>query len=377
MSEYRGHCVSTFATPVLLFLLVSSMAFPSFSSDLLLVDFEPKTGLVIGGTVITANVENLTDTTFLYVGGVACFRVAQDPEQAGALTVSSPSLPPGDYEVKVVDNATGDESISADLFHCTADPFEAGVDQTPGQVVEIEDGKSWVSTAFGSMPKDGSGELLPLHYESPEGIMIDVSVESLPGNAIGAFLIVRTYERLDFLSPEAVPLPGFLPASSPLIDLHMFVQLDEDGSVSTYTMDSGFLDSVSIAFPVALCSYLGRATVGQMETTLNDKLSPELPDPPAFQRTGIESEIVDDTMTVIDVNSLGTYMLFKADVDIDFDLDGDGYVHAFEVQYVINKALGIDIETDYNCDLNADGAVNSADVQIIINYALGIGGCDR
>ncbi len=378
MSEYRGHCVSAFATPVLLFVLLSSLAFPSSASDLLLVDFEPKIGLATGGTVITADVENLTDTTFLYINGVACFRVNQDPEQTGALVVSSPSLPPGDYEVKVIDNATGDRSISADLFHCSADPFEAGVDQAPGEVVEIEEGNAAVSTAAGSMPKDEFGGLLPLHYESPEGIIVDVSVESLPVNAVGAFLVVRTAENLDDLFAGAVPLPDVVAASSAMIDLHMFVQLDEDGSTNTYEMDSGFLDSVSIGFPVVLCTYLGSPTVGQMGTTLDDRLSPVLPEPPDLQDSGLDSVVVDDTMTVIDVTSLGTYMLFKPDIDYDFVEDGvlDGSVDATEVQIVINTALGIDTGYETECDLNVDGSVNAADVQIIINVVLGIRSCD-
>ena len=52
------------------------------------------------------------------------------------------------------------------------------------------------------------------------------------------------------------------------------------------------------------------------------------------------------------------------------DISGDGDVNAFDVQLVINDALGI--STGMDSDINNDGDVDALDVQLVINAALDI-----
>ena len=52
------------------------------------------------------------------------------------------------------------------------------------------------------------------------------------------------------------------------------------------------------------------------------------------------------------------------------DIDGTGVVDAVDIQLVINKALGLDVE--WNCDINCSGSVDAVDIQLVINAALGI-----
>jgi hypothetical protein len=53
------------------------------------------------------------------------------------------------------------------------------------------------------------------------------------------------------------------------------------------------------------------------------------------------------------------------------DIDHDGHTNAVDVQFVINKALGIAIG-GRDADVNHDNQVNAVDVQLVINAALGL-----
>jgi len=54
------------------------------------------------------------------------------------------------------------------------------------------------------------------------------------------------------------------------------------------------------------------------------------------------------------------------------DVNCDGSVDAVDVQIVINKVLGLDVDAE--CDLSGEGAVDAVDVQLVINAVLGISG---
>ncbi|MCD6288028.1 MAG: hypothetical protein J7M12_02825 [Candidatus Hydrogenedentes bacterium] len=60
-------------------------------------------------------------------------------------------------------------------------------------------------------------------------------------------------------------------------------------------------------------------------------------------------------------------------LDLSFkpgDVDRNGSRNASDIQFVINRALGIPVV--HNCDINNDGTVNAIDVQLVINAVLGI-----
>ena len=103
---------------------------------------------------------------------------------AGLLVAEAPSQWPDEYEVRVAHSQA--EDTASGLFTYTDNPFEEGADQFPGEVREIQDTPAGVTTAGGSMAKDDEGNLTPLTWETPEGILVEAPVAALPENATGA-----------------------------------------------------------------------------------------------------------------------------------------------------------------------------------------------
>ena len=99
----------------------------------------------------------------------------------GLLVVETPSQGPGVHDLRLEDPENDADYVYEKPFVYTANPFEDGTDQFPGEIRLIQDTPYAVTTAGGSLPVDG-GELQPLEYETPEGILIEVPVEALPEN---------------------------------------------------------------------------------------------------------------------------------------------------------------------------------------------------
>ncbi len=341
--------------------------------------FSPDTGLSLGGTIITAEVVGLTEDTVLYIGSEPTFPADGTDLDEGLLVVETPSQWPleGGYEVRVEDTETGAEHTFAERFTYVSNPFAEDADQFPGEMRLVQDTPEGVSTAGGSLPKEGDGTLLPLEYETPEGVVIEIPVEALPANngseVTGAYVVVRSASDVDAIFGESIVLPEGLSARSPYVDVHILVELDGGGE--DFEVDETAAP-VILRFPPDVDEQgQGSLTLGRMITNADEQFLPILPDPAeileAEPTEALETD--DEGRLVAGVTEFTAYGLLGPETTGVFaDVNNDGVVNAIDIQLVINAALGIPINPEYNADVNNDGAVNALDVQLVINAALGI-----
>ena len=326
--------------------------------------FAPRIGLSVGGTVLTLQVFGSPNDIDVYLGAVPCIRTSG--AKSGSIVVATPSVPPGHYTVRVVNTASGDEMTATDTFEVTDNPFASGVDTSPGSIQEIEDGNPDVTTAIGSAAEDGAGHLMPLHYESPEDVVVDVPVAALPTNATGAFLVVRTSARLDDLH-ATVGLPSTLSVVSPALDIHVLVELNNDHAVA-YELQQVVDAPASIRLPVTQSPVPNEVVLGALSTDLDSQLAPTLPLDPVLQ---VEAPVDLDVANraLFDATHFTTYALMGALRPAD--VNADGAVNSVDIQLAVNAVLGFDI-TPWKADVNGDGATNAIDIQSVINTVLGI-----
>lgn len=337
------------------------------TEGLRLVDFEPKLGLVIGGTILTCEVANLTEHTNLYIGGAPCYRSNVPSNKTSVLSVSTPSMPPGAYQVKVLDEVTFEECVSPETFSYTDDPFIEGADQYPGVVREIEEGDERISTLCGSLPTDAQGNVGPLQCETPEGIIIEIPAGALPEDTNGAFLIARSSERLQDLFVDGVSVPR--QTVSPSVDIHLLISMGSGPGAKTYELQESFEQPARIEFPLSVDSGLGGILIGKMETNLDEQFLPILPEPAAITELGSVFSIVNEERISVDVSNFTTYAVLGPGSPGDINVDGR--VDAVDVQLVINAALGLNIG-HFEGDMNGDDRVDAVDVQSIVNAVLGL-----
>jgi hypothetical protein len=319
--------------------------------------------LVLGGTVVTAQVGGLTSDVSLLVNNLACTPAGS--KTTSQLLVTTPALAPGAYQVKVVDAVSGAVSVSPYTFTYSSDPFAIGVDQNPGTIAALVSGQAGVNLAAGSMPKGQGGVLLPLHYVSPEGIVVDVPVAALPAGVTGAFLVARSSDTAGHLF-AAASLPTGIGLKSPVIDLHLIVQTGTGGNKVTQELQTPLAQAATIQFPVVSSAKL---SVSSLDTSLDALLEPIVTDPAVLTVIGQSYSALTGTSVSVDVTTLGAYaMLGKL---VAMDIDNANGVNAVDVQLAINAALGQGIG-GLDADVNGDHLVNAVDIQLVINAALGL-----
>jgi hypothetical protein len=332
--------------------------------------FLPQAGLSAGGTVVTVEGSGITETVELVIGDAATARL--DWSETG-LTAVTPPLAPGAHPVTLTDPAREMSVVHEDAFVSTADPFESGLDLTPGEMTAFPESPDGVTAVGGLFPVDeATGALLDLEHETPEGARIRVPAAALPQNALAAYLAVRSAADLETLHDgHPIEAPSGYGLRSPAADFHVLLQLPgEDGAVEL--VEAAEDAPMSLAFPVE--DGARRLALGRMNTFLGLDFAPILPEdaPAPLEIYTEELDETEDGLREGEVLLPGTYGVLGADVF--GDVTGDGQVTAVDVQIVINLALGRqapDGVAFQDADLNGDGAVDAIDVQLVINAALG------
>ena len=337
--------------------------------DFGIADVDRLLGLSLGGNVLTISAVGVTEDTVVYIGEEPAFILDEESDIGhGRLVVETPSQWPGAYNLRVIDAALGVEYVYAKPFVYTDNPFAEGADQFPGEIRLIQDTPYRVSTSAGSLPVV-NGELRPLEYETPEGIVVEVPVEALPEKATGAFVVLRSAEQVAHIFGEPVAMPDKETPRSPYVDMHILVEVDDGGEAFEleHTEDAPVTLRFRHAAPSTGWDALG---VGEMITNLDEQFQPTLPEPVEIQRSDAPIVEIDDDWAVAEVEHFTLYGLLGPAVYGDVNLDG--VVDARDIQLVINHVLGLSIDPRYEPDVTGSETVDARDIQAVINIVLGI-----
>ncbi|MFO7776337.1 MAG: chitobiase/beta-hexosaminidase C-terminal domain-containing protein [Candidatus Hydrogenedentota bacterium] len=330
-----------------------------------LLDFTPRVGLTIGSTLVQAIVDGLTEDTQLQVGGAT----APPMEISGdVLTARLPSLMPGEYSVRVLDNEAEVSDTHADPMVITDDPFEAGALDAMDSVEKLRQEPSGATLYAGPFPKE-DGALRDLNFETEEGIRIHVPVAALPPDTGNAFLVVRSAEKLADVHDTDLERPEKTTPRTPAADIHVLVET-RDGS---FELSETFDAPARLAFP-APGDPLNRLFLGGMDTNLDERFEPIVPDEPALADYEAPLAFIDgEDYVEAEVRSFTTYLLLGSRVP--GDVNNDGMVNAQDIQIVINAVLGLPLPegvTEADTDVTGAGETNARDIQSVINKVLGI-----
>ncbi|MFP4191151.1 MAG: chitobiase/beta-hexosaminidase C-terminal domain-containing protein [Candidatus Hydrogenedentota bacterium] len=330
-----------------------------------LLDFTPKAGLTMGSTLVQAVVDGLTEDTQLQVGGTAAPRV----EIAGdVFTGQLPSLMPGEYSVRVLDEEADFSDTHPDPMVITDDPFEAGALDAMDAVEKLRQEPSGATLYAGPFPKE-DGALRDLDFETEEGIRIHVPVAALPPDTENAFLVVRSAEKLTNVHDADLKLPEQATPRRPAADIHVLVETDD----ASFELNETFDAPGRLAFP-APGEPLDRLFLGGMDTNLDERFEPILPDEPAVTDYDVPLAFIDGEEYVeAEVASFTTYALLGSRVA--GDVNNDGVVNAQDIQIVINAVLGLPLPegvTEDDTDITGSGETNAQDIQSVINKVLAI-----
>ncbi len=326
-------------------------------------------GLSLGGNILHVRGAGFSEDTVVYLGDAPAFLTDQSEPDEGLLVVEAPRQWPGAYDIRIEDPAADEPYVHDEEFVYTRNPFEEGVDQFPGEMRLIQDPPPGVSALASSFPAE-DGELQPLEYETPEGVVIEVPVEALPPDATGAYLVIHSADRLTRLFEETVEWPADKTPRSPYVDVHILVELPDSAEEKELTRTAAAPLTLRFPHDIAPAAWddLG---VGRMTTNLDERFGPTLPDPPEILLLDdAVARFDDEDRAVVHVESLTVYGLLGPEVP--GDVNGDGVVNASDIQLVINEVLGIPINPDYEPDVTGSGDVDAEDIQFVINRVLGI-----
>ncbi len=326
-------------------------------------DFNPKLGLVIGGTSVLVDVGGWNSSCRMFVGDTPCLSATPLPGNPNRLRVVVPALPEGTYKLVARKSQTSEEVQSAASFRYTANPFDTSLAENWDGGVTVEDGKLGVTT-YGRRAQRQGGVFPTLVYQTPGGVTVEISDGALPPAATAVFLLVRSGNRLRTMFPSVAPPEGDSFHSGG-IDLKVFV---EQGGVLEVT---GFEPQPAVLrFQTHLDPDRYPPRLGTLDTAIDAVYWPLLPDPPDLLDTGLTHTVAAAGELVYSVGYPGAFTVFgpapKSDVN------GDGIVDAVDVQLTINGVLGLDTGGRMP-DVNDDGFVNAVDVQLVINAVLGVG----
>lgn len=330
-------------------------------------DYSPKVGLVLGGTVITANVTGWTDTCRLYMAGTPCEMLPPAKSGSKAVTVvraAVPSLVAGQYTLRVIDEADSDEASAVEPFTYLDDPFSSLLTEDFDQGLAIEDGDPAVSTFALRAVKGAGGPLPSMHFVTPEGIDVTVPSGAFPANTVGAFVIARSSATVTALFPGAT-MPANRSITTPVIDLHLILKTGEGKLFERFM---ALAQPIALAFPVLRNPDLDALYPATLATTLDGRFALVIPAPPAVLETGALYGIDLQGRATVEVEELGGHMVLRDGVL--GDTSGDGVVNAVDVQLAANAILGLDIG-GRNADVNGDGQVNALDIQLVVAIVLG------
>ncbi len=337
--------------------------------DFGIVEAGPLLGLSLGGDVLEVEAVGVTADTKVYIGEEPAFLLEDESDPgAGRLVAETPSQWPGEYAVRIENPYTAQEYAHDAPFVYTEDPFEPGADHSPGVIRRIQDTPAGVSTAAGAFPEE-DGALRDLDYETEEGIRIHVPVEALPPGTDGAFLTVRSAEKLANLHAMELALPGGATPRGPAADMHVLVHVDGE----SYELEETFDAPARLAFP-APGDPLNVLFLGGMDTNLDERFEPLLPDEPALTDYEAPLALIDgDEYVEAEITSFTTYALLGE--LLPGDVNNDGVVNAQDIQIVINAVLGLPLPdgvTGDDTDVTGSGVTNAQDIQFVINTVLGI-----
>ncbi|MFO7973319.1 MAG: IPT/TIG domain-containing protein [Candidatus Hydrogenedentota bacterium] len=316
----------------------------------------PSKILVTGGSPIVVEGEHFSRACRLYVGGFECAEVTYD-SGTGTLSGTTPPGAAGTVVVRVENEQVGASDELSGALAYTADPFDPGLDMTPGiarlwQVEGVSVLHGWMSSA------------VPLAFTTPEGIKITVPSSILDGGDSGFVLVHSALfaEELAWPGPPVPPEDFWI--ATPVCDIGGFVL--KGGQTQAFTQPFG--EPVILVYPVLLGIAADVTDLGRVESQLDALLVPAYTAGDVFSLGGLPVgfDAEKDTVT-FEIYDFTVYAGLRGPHTAD--VNRDGRVNAVDVQFVVNASLGTTVP--YNCDLDGENGVDAADVQFVVNAALG------